>query len=153
MHLITTICCQISASTQLGTDVQEVCEDRLRSMQRRTHTFHGAAIQRLRRSRERSRSQAPLALSMFERFVGRAEKLGDSSFFMPSSPSRAASLTLATRRIAETDLSETRRARLDVTGLGVVEQFKLQPPQGRLVIPWRPGRTYLLSSLVARNKL
>jgi uncharacterized protein YqfA (UPF0365 family) len=33
--------------------------------------------------------------------------------------------------IAEADLSETRCARLDVTGRGVLEQFKLQPPQGR----------------------
>ena len=38
---------------------------------------------------------------------------------------RAAALALATGRIAETDLPETGRPRLDVTRFRVVEQFKL----------------------------
>ena len=42
---------------------------------------------------------------------------------------RAASLSLATGRIAETDLAEAARSRLDVPGLGVVEQCELQSPQ------------------------
>ena len=43
---------------------------------------------------------------------------------------RSASLSLATGRIAETDLSEASRSRLDVSGLRVFEQCELQSPQG-----------------------
>ena len=45
---------------------------------------------------------------------------------------RAASLALATDRIAETNLSETGRTRFDVTGLRVFEQFKLPAPSKTL---------------------